>query len=115
MEVYFEKQQDTKNKQERSTGQMGKTVQWSAIAWTLHKAGLYGSVASHMKSWFKFANRCVRDSAYMWQRVLWSDETKTELFGLGTKPHFWQKANTAHQPENTIPTVKQDGGSIIRS
>ncbi|KAK6490230.1 extended synaptotagmin-2-like isoform X1 [Huso huso] len=45
--------------------------------------------------------------------VLWSDETKIELFGLSAKRYVWRKANTAHHPENTIPTVKHGGGSIM--
>ncbi|XP_013780185.1 calnexin-like [Limulus polyphemus] len=32
----------------------------------------------------------------MWQKVLWSDETKIELFGLNDKWYVWQKPNTAH-------------------
>ena len=49
----------------------------------------------------------------MWKKVLWSDETKTELFGLHAKHYVWRKPNTAHQPEHTIPTVKHGGGSIM--
>ncbi|MGH0116091.1 UNVERIFIED_CONTAM: hypothetical protein FKN15_023124 [Acipenser sinensis] len=49
----------------------------------------------------------------MWKKVLWSDETKIELFGLSAKRYVWCKANTAHHPENTIPTLKHGGGSIM--
>ena len=42
----------------------------------------------------------------MRNKILWSDETKIELFGLNAKRHFWRKSGT-------IPTVKQDGGSIM--
>jgi hypothetical protein len=38
--------------------------------------------------------------------ILWSDETKTELFGLNGKHHIWRKPGT-------IPTVKHHGGSIM--
>ena len=27
--------------------------------------------------------------------------------------YVWRKPNTSHHPENTIPTVKHDGGSIV--
>ena len=53
------------------------------------------------------------DSEGMWQKVLWSDETKMELFGLNAKRYVWRKPNTAHPPKNTIPTVKHGGGSIM--
>ena len=38
--------------------------------------------------------------------ILWSDESKTELFGLNAKRHVWRKPGT-------IPTVKNGGGSIM--
>jgi hypothetical protein len=43
----------------------------------------------------------------MRNKILWSDETKIELFGLNTKCHIWWK------PCCTIPTVKHRGGSIM--
>ena len=48
-----------------------------------------------------------------WKKVLWSDETKIELFGLNTKRYVWWKSNTAHHPNNSIPTVKHGGGDIL--
>ena len=40
-------------------------------------------------------------SEAMWQNVLWSDETKMELFGLNAKRYVWRKPNTAHHPNYT--------------
>jgi hypothetical protein len=54
-----------------------------------------------------FAKRHVGDSPNIWKQVLWSDETKIELFG-----YVWLKPITSHHPDNTIPTVKH-GGSIM--
>ena len=42
----------------------------------------------------------------MRNNILWSDETKIELFGLNTKRHIWKKPGT-------IPMVKHGGGSIM--
>ena len=42
----------------------------------------------------------------MRNKILWSDETKIQLFGLHTKCHIWRKLVT-------IPTVKHGGGSIM--
>ena len=42
----------------------------------------------------------------MRNNILWSDETKIELFGLNAKRHVWRKPGT-------IPTVKRGGGSIM--
>ena len=37
----------------------------------------------------------------MRNKILWSDETKIELFGLKAKRHVWRKPGT-------IPTVKKE-------
>ena len=42
----------------------------------------------------------------MRNKILWSAETKIELFGLIAKHHIWRKPGT-------IPTVKHGGGSIL--
>ena len=42
----------------------------------------------------------------MRNNILWSEETNIELFSLNAKCHVWRKPGT-------IPTVKNDGGSII--
>ena len=49
----------------------------------------------------------------MSNKILWSGETKIELFGLNAKNHIWRKPGTAHLLANTIPTVKHGGGSIM--
>ena len=42
----------------------------------------------------------------MRNKIIWSDETKIELFGLNANCHIWRKPGT-------IPTVKHDSGSIM--
>jgi hypothetical protein len=42
-----------------------------------------------------------------------SDGTNILLFGHQGKHYVWRKPNTSHYPENTIPTVKLGGGSIM--
>ena len=42
----------------------------------------------------------------MRNKILWSDETKIELFSLNAKHHIGRKPGT-------IPTVKHGGGSIM--
>lgn len=50
---------------------------------------------------------------FFWKHVLWSDETKIEMFGHNDYRYVWRKKGEACRPENTIPTVKQGGGSIM--
>jgi hypothetical protein len=42
----------------------------------------------------------------MRNKILWTDETKIDLFGPNAKRHIWMEPGT-------IPTVKNSGGSII--
>ena len=49
----------------------------------------------------------------MRQKILWSDETKTELFDLNTKRYVWQKLSTANHPCKTTLMMKHGGGSIV--
>ena len=48
-----------------------------------------------------------------WRNVLWSDETKIELFCHNDHCYIWRKKGEACKPKNTIPTVKHGGGSIV--
>ena len=49
----------------------------------------------------------------MRQNILWSDETKIEVFFPEYKALHMAKPGTAHHPSNTIPSVKRGGGSIM--
>uniref|UniRef100_A0AAQ4R964 Transposase Tc1-like domain-containing protein n=1 Tax=Gasterosteus aculeatus aculeatus TaxID=481459 RepID=A0AAQ4R964_GASAC len=66
-----------------------------------------------MTARLEFAKKHLKDSPTMRNKILWSDETKIELFGLNAKCHVWRKPGTAHHLANTIPTVKHGGGSIM--
>ncbi|KAI4885645.1 hypothetical protein NFI96_007302 [Prochilodus magdalenae] len=68
---------------------------------------------AHVQAHLKFANEHINDSERDWEKALWSDETKIELFGLNSTRRVWRKKNTEYDPKNTIPTVKHGGGSIM--
>ena len=54
----------------------------------------------------EFAKRHLKESQTMRNKILWSDGTKTKLFGLNAKHHVWGKPGTD-------TTVKHGGGSIM--
>ncbi len=47
-----------------------------------------------------------------WANILWTDETKVELFGRCVSRYIWHKTNTGFHKKNIIPTVKHGGGSV---
>jgi hypothetical protein len=63
----------------------------------------------HKKARLQFATA----QTTFWRNVLWSDETKIELFGHNDHHYVWRKKVEACKPKNTIPTVKHGGGSIM--
>ncbi len=68
---------------------------------------------AHVQACLKFANEHLNDSEENWVKVLWSDETKIELFGINSTRRVWRRRNAAYDPKNTIPTVKHGGGNIM--
>lgn len=75
----------------------GQSVHVTTISQALQKAGLYGRVAikkpflrrCYTQSCLCCAKTHLEDSAAMWKKVLWSDETKIELLGLNSKHYVW--------------------------
>ena len=57
-----------------------------------------------MTARLEFFQKAPEDSQTIRNKIIWSDETKIELFGLNAKRHVWRKPVT-------IPTVKHGGGS----
>ena len=66
----------------------------------------------HKKARLGFATAHGDKDRTFWRNVLWSDETKIELFGHNAHRYFWRKKGEACKPKITIPTVKHGGGSI---
>jgi len=67
----------------------------------------------HLKARLAFAKRHIDKDAAFWKHVLWSDETKIELFGHNSVSSVYRRSGEAFLPKNTIPTVKHGGGSLM--
>ena len=67
----------------------------------------------HKKARLRFAVAHGDKDHTFWRNVLWSDETKIELFGHNDHCYVWRKKEEACKLKNTIPTVKHGGGSIM--
>uniref|UniRef100_A0A8C5LM91 Transposase n=1 Tax=Leptobrachium leishanense TaxID=445787 RepID=A0A8C5LM91_9ANUR len=96
-------------------------VDTSTIRKTLNKNEVHGrtprrkpllskkNIAAHLK----FAKEHLDVPQHYWQNILWTDETKIELFGNNTQHYVWRKKGTAHKHQNLIPTAKHGRGSIM--
>ncbi|KAG2467357.1 TCB1 transposase, partial [Polypterus senegalus] len=106
---------------QRSSVERGEPSRRTTISAAIHQSGLYGRVARrkpllskrHMAARLEFAKRHLKDSQTMRNKILWSDETKIELFGVNARRHVWRTPGTVHHQANTITIVKHGGGSIM--
>ncbi|KAG2459227.1 TCB1 transposase, partial [Polypterus senegalus] len=106
---------------QRSSVERGEPSRRTTISAAIHQSGLYGSVARrkpllskrHMAACLEFAKRHLKDSQTIRNKIIWSDETNIQLFGVNARRHVLRKPGTAHHQANTIPTVKHGGGSIM--
>ncbi len=48
-----------------------------------------------------------------WNRVLWSDETKINLFGSDGVKRVWRQPGEEYKDKCVLPTVKHDDGSVM--
>lgn len=48
-----------------------------------------------------------------WDKIIWSDETKINLFSSDGRKRCYRKANSALELKNCLPTIKHGGGSIM--
>ena len=100
---------------------VGTKVTKRTISNTLHREGLKSCCPrtvpllkkAHVQARPKFAKEHLDDPEEAWEKVMWSDETKIELFGINSTHRVWRKRNAEYSPKNTIPTEKHGGGSLM--
>lgn len=61
----------------------------------------------------KFAQEHVGWTIEKWKSVLWTDESKFELFGSHRRQYVRRKVNERFKSECIAPTVKHGGGSVM--
>lgn len=87
----------------------------------LHRRGYHGRVSRrkflvtkvNKGKRMKFALDHADKPQTFWNKVIWSDESKFELFKSKGKVIVWRKNGTALKPKNLTPTVKHGGGSVM--
>ncbi len=67
----------------------------------------------HKKARKQFAeDKQTKDMDY-WNHVLWSDETKINLYGSDGVKRVCQQPGEEHKDKFVLPTVKHGGGSVM--
>ena len=67
----------------------------------------------HIVAWFNFAKKFFDKENCFWEQVLWSKETKIELFQHNDVQKICRKKGEAFLPNNTVPTLKHGGSSMM--
>ncbi|GFV47694.1 transposable element Tc1 transposase [Trichonephila clavipes] len=100
---------------------LGRSVSAETVRRVLRKAGYNGRVArkkpligkrNRVKR-LKFAKEHILKPQQFWNEVIFSDESKFNIFGSDGRRMVSRKPNTSHHPKHTIPTVKHGGGSVM--
>lgn len=98
----------------------GTHVHASTIRRKLNQHGFHGRVArkkplltkKNKTARLNFAREHLEKPEAFWKSILWTDESKIELFGHNQNRHVWRKVNTAYHQKNLLPTVKHGGGNV---
>lgn len=69
--------------------------------------------AINKKKRLNFAKKFVNKPLSFWKRIVWSDESKFELFGHKSRRRVWRRPGTAFEERHTVKTVKFGGGSVM--
>ncbi len=67
----------------------------------------------HKKARKQFAEDSRLRTWIYWNHVLWSDETKINLFGSDGVKRVWRQPGEEYKDKCVLPTVKHGGGSVM--
>ncbi|GFU71752.1 transposable element Tc1 transposase [Trichonephila clavipes] len=94
---------------------LGRSVSAETVRRVLRKDGYNGRVArkkpligkrNRVKR-LKFAKEHILKHRQFWNEVIFSDESKFNIFGSDGRRMVWRKPNTSHHPKHTIPTARR--------
>ncbi|GFY52692.1 transposable element Tcb1 transposase [Trichonephila inaurata madagascariensis] len=99
----------------------GKKVHSEIVHRILRSGGYNGRVSSikplissvNQQKRLDFASPHVDKDFDFWKTVVFTDESKLNVFRSDGRGKVWRKKNTAVKPENLTPTVKHGGGSVM--
>jgi transposase len=100
---------------------LGILISESTVKRRAHEVGLFGRVArkkpyvnkTNRLKRLKYAKEMLRKPLGFWDTIVWSDESKFNLFGSDGRIMVWRSRDEEFDPKCTVPTVKHGGGSVM--
>ncbi|GFT67801.1 transposable element Tcb1 transposase [Trichonephila clavipes] len=100
---------------------MGRSVSSETVRNVIRHAGYSSRVArkkpfkslQNQKKRLEFTKTHQLKTDNFWKKVIFSDESKFNIFGSDGHRTVWRNPNTVLDPKNLRPTVKHGGGSVM--
>ena len=97
------------------------TVTAQTVRRTLHYVNRCGRIQEkkslfavrHKTASLNFAEEHEKKPGEYWKHILWSDETKINLFSSDGVQHVWREPGQDYHSEYIVPAVKHGGGSVM--
>ncbi|KAG1167121.1 hypothetical protein G6F46_012603 [Rhizopus delemar] len=67
----------------------------------------------HQKNRLKWCKKHQNWTVDDWKKVIFSDETKINIFGPDSNPYTWKEDGAVSRPHHINQTVKYGGGSLM--
>ncbi len=100
--------------------QTGVTISHDTIRRTLQRNGMHGCrprkkplLPRHKNTRLEFARAHADKDEDYWDSILWSDETKINVFGTDGFKTVWRRKGEEYKEKWMVPTVKHGGGSVL--
>ncbi len=118
IQMVIKEPRTTSKELQASLASIKVSVHDSTIRKRLGKNGIHRRVPrqkplltkKNTKACLTFAQKYLDYPQDVWANILWTDETKFELFGRCVSRYIWCKTNTTFHKKSIIPTVKQCDG-----